>query len=536
MYACKSCGAGVRFDIEKQLLVCDACNSMTEPMEMQKEKDASESIMSVNVFECPQCGGTLYSDDVSITQYCSFCGGSTILSSRIANEKAPKQIIPFQITKEACREKYKNHVAKMIYAPKAYRDPEGVREFRAIYMPYWRYFVSHDQNATYLTEESDGDKTLVRSYEAKLQGKSDNIIFDGSSSFDDRISRAITPFDADQLKEFTPSYLCGFYADTADVPNQVYGEEAKAISQDAVKELVEEQIKKSGKKEKLSSESKIKSSASLSSVEGLLLPVWFLSYRKGKRVAYATVNGQTGEVEADLPVDPMKFIIGSIVFSLILFFVFQQTLFLKPKATLALTNLILAGVMWLYSKHMKRVFFKDHKLDDKGYQFKNVERDKVNQAVLALIQLKEKKVQDVLSGILGILGAIFFFICAVNLAGAVVAVILVVCYVFGVFGSFAVWFLSSTASLCFIAYGYSYISKTPSLNGLGSVFGMIAVALSGIIMILNPVSDLYYYVGCLAVMAAVLISAIDLIHTYNVMVTQPLPEFERNRGGEGDAQ
>lgn len=38
-----------------------------------------------------------------------------------------------------------------------------------------------------------------------------------------------------------------------------------------------------------------------------MLPVWFLSYRNKDRVAYATVNGQTGKVAADIPVDSRKF-------------------------------------------------------------------------------------------------------------------------------------------------------------------------------------------------------------------------------------
>lgn len=32
-----------------------------------------------------------------------------------------------------------------------------------------------------------------------------------------------------------------------------------------------------------------------------LFPVWFLSYRKGERIAYAAINGQTGKAAAVLP-------------------------------------------------------------------------------------------------------------------------------------------------------------------------------------------------------------------------------------------
>ena len=50
-----------------------------------------------------------------------------------------------------------------------------------------------------------------------------------------------------------------------------------------------------------------------------MFPVWFMSYRNGDRVAYATVNGQTGKAVADLPVDIRKFIGGSLLLAVPVF-------------------------------------------------------------------------------------------------------------------------------------------------------------------------------------------------------------------------
>lgn len=58
------------------------------------------------------------------------------------------------------------------------------------------------------------------------------LSYDASSSFDDGISEIIAPYDVKNMKEFTPSFLSGFYADTADVAADVYRMDAEAIAVD----------------------------------------------------------------------------------------------------------------------------------------------------------------------------------------------------------------------------------------------------------------------------------------------------------------
>ena len=58
------------------------------------------------------------------------------------------------------------------------------------------------------------------------------VSYDASSSFDDSLSEAIAPYDVKNMKAFTPSFLSGFYADTADVASDVYRTEARNIAVD----------------------------------------------------------------------------------------------------------------------------------------------------------------------------------------------------------------------------------------------------------------------------------------------------------------
>lgn len=97
MYQCPCCGGRLIFDIPSQQLKCDHCSNSFNPYEISKEHDAQESVeYDVTVFRCPQCGGEILSTDNTAANFCSFCGASTILTSRVTKELKPEYIIPFQ--------------------------------------------------------------------------------------------------------------------------------------------------------------------------------------------------------------------------------------------------------------------------------------------------------------------------------------------------------------------------------------------------------------------------------------------------------
>ena len=100
MFECPSCGGELRFDIETQGMLCPFCNSAYDPKTVEKGYDAEEQegmdpemmgmqdpdTFDATIFTCPQCGGEILSMDNEATSFCSFCGASTILSSRLCHE------------------------------------------------------------------------------------------------------------------------------------------------------------------------------------------------------------------------------------------------------------------------------------------------------------------------------------------------------------------------------------------------------------------------------------------------------------------
>ena len=348
MYACPNCGGNLKFDIPSQQLACEYCQTQADPysFEDKDEKNFANKDYEVTVFSCPQCGGEIVSTDNSAAEFCTFCGASTILHSRLRNEKRPNYIIPFKKTKEDCKKEYSALMKKAIFASDALKDPKYIDGFRGIYMPYWAFYVEQqgDFQLSGSRTRRRGDYIITDHYNLKgdIDAYYKGLSYDASSSFDDNISEKLAPFDVKGMKAFTPAFLSGFYADTADVDSEEYRVEAENFATEESAKIIRSNPEFAG----MAISGSLGASAlgtHTKEVDSTMFPVWFMSYRNAGRVAYATVNGQTGKVVTDLPVDTRKYLWGSLILAVPLFILLNLFFTLMPSTLLIITT-VLAGI------------------------------------------------------------------------------------------------------------------------------------------------------------------------------------------------
>lgn len=157
------------------------------------------------------------------------------------------------------------------------------------------------------------------------------------------------------MKEFTPSFLSGFYADTADVAADVYRMDAEAIAVDETYK----HIKKTAHLGSVSIDSyqgnmERRLGTKVVSEDRALFPVWFLSYRNKDRVAYAIINGQTGKAVADLPVSLVKYFVGSALLAIPIFILLNLMFTIRPKVTLVVASFIALITIIMYVSELKK--------------------------------------------------------------------------------------------------------------------------------------------------------------------------------------
>jgi len=210
MFACKNCGGNVKFDIKSGQLACEYCHSLFDPYAYEdKTSDAEvQKDFDATIFTCPQCGGEILSTDDTAAGFCSFCGASTVLYSRMQKEHKPAYIIPFAKSKDDCKQAYMSLMKKAIFAPKELKDPKFIDGFRGIYMPYWTYYVTQKAPISLPAKRSHRSGDYIITDHFRLEGDLDayykGLSYDASSSFDDSISEKLAPYDVKNMKRFTP--------------------------------------------------------------------------------------------------------------------------------------------------------------------------------------------------------------------------------------------------------------------------------------------------------------------------------------------
>ncbi len=542
MFACKNCGGNVKYDIASGQLACAYCHTLFDPYAYEdKSTDADvEKDFESTIFTCPQCGGEILSTDDTVAGFCSFCGASTVLYSRIEREHRPAYIIPFTKTKEDCKQAYAKLMRKAIFAPKELKDPKYIDGFRGIYMPYWTYYVEQNTPISLDAQKSHRSGDYIITDHSKLNGNIDayykGLSYDASSSFEDNLSETLAPYDVKHMKRFTPSFLSGFYADTADVPAEVYQGEAIELAYDnsikeisAVPEFSEYTLTEN---ESLSPESL---GTTIKAADYSMFPVWFLSYRNKDRVAYATVNGQTGKVVADIPVSIGKFMLGSLIAAIPVYIILCMLTVLTPGWTLTLVGVLALLANWIYSGELAKIVAREANGDDKGKMAKeNPEafRDYENKRKIYEAEQKRKKQE---SGFKAMCIFILFFFVFINVLqfwslGAFI-------FNFGnVDGSMVLWTIAAIVSIVFLVKSFSRFKRLPGHKGLvGLIFDLVSLVFASVVVFVQPVSDWWYYGAAFVVVASVLVTLVNVILAYNVLSTRKLPQFATHTGGDDRA-
>ncbi|MBR1854673.1 MAG: zinc ribbon domain-containing protein [Lachnospiraceae bacterium] len=533
MYECPNCSANLKFDIRSQMLLCDRCGTQMDPYAFQKEKDADETSVleedcEVTVYTCPQCGGQLMSDDTTAATFCSFCGGSTILHSRVSNMRRPTYIIPFQKTKEDCGEAYRKMMKRALYAPTEMKKEGYISRMRSIYMPYWVYTAEKygrvRLSASQYVKNIKYDVTMYFWLQSNVQAEYKGIAFDASQSFADPLSNAIAPYEWWGLKRFTPSYLSGFYADVADVDPELYESD---VSEIVGYELYRRMEKEPAYEKYTLGEVADEMRPNYIYKELAMFPVWFLTYRHKDRVSYAVVNGQTGKAAGDIPVDKGRYFMGSFLLALPIFILLNLAVSMQASTMLFLAGLM-AGICGFISVEQKKLMrAREDYMDDKGSgRYLNIGAKRYK----ALSRGTKVNVKEIV-GIGGL--TVLYVLMAFFTGGGQSAVKLQL-------WSLIIYVVVLIVSPRTIRVGGGRSSQPDIPLSVKDILtavwkpgmGVLAVVL---VLVWHPTAVVFYYVAAVAVTLLMVWDVIGILNRHNLLTSRPLPQFDR-RGGEEDGR
>ena len=330
---CPACGAKITFNPKNQKWDCKYCGSKFTLEEMQKHNNASSKeantvspkkkskLQDLDVYRCKNCGAEVMADEQTTATFCLYCGSTTILKDKIMDGIIPTKIIPFKKVKDDAIEAFKGLSKGRPLMPKLFNKQENIEKITGVYIPFWTYDLNVsgniDFNGVDVKHWSDYNYryTKTDTYLSKRSGQMDftRILVDGSSRFDDDLMDSIEPFHFEDLVDYNHAYLSGFLAEKYDVEKDAAQERANLRAMntavDKVKSTVHHQTK---------TVTTNNMEISKISDDYILLPVWMVNIKYNDKNYTFAMNGQTGELVGNIPIDMKKAVIISIALFIII--------------------------------------------------------------------------------------------------------------------------------------------------------------------------------------------------------------------------
>jgi DNA-directed RNA polymerase subunit RPC12/RpoP len=262
---------------------------------------------ALRVYCCNSCGGEIVADETTGATHCPYCDNPVVMKGQFAGALKPDIVIPFKHDKNAAIAALQNHYKGKRLLPKVFKDQNHIEEVKGMYVPVWLFDTEADAHVRYKAtrvrtwSDSRYNYTETSHYSVVRAGSIgfENVPVDGSSKMDDTLMESIEPFDISSAVDFQTAYLSGYLADKYDVDADTSvvraNERIKKSTEDAFAATV------AGYHSVIPENSSIR--LNNGRARYALYPVWILNTTwNGQKFTFA-MNGQTGKIVGDLPMD-----------------------------------------------------------------------------------------------------------------------------------------------------------------------------------------------------------------------------------------
>ncbi len=326
-YKCPSCGGPINYDVTSGNLKCPYCDSEFEIDTLQGydedlKKTVEEELNWVDKpgldwseeeqsklrhYVCDSCGGEIVADVNTGATSCPYCGNPVIVPQKFSGDLKPDLVIPFKIEEKQAKEAYREHLKGKPLLPKFFKDENRINELKGIYVPFWLYDAEVDMAARYRATRSRSwsDANYIyteTSYYSIFRAGEigfDNVPVDASTNIDDALMQSIEPFDISDAVDFKTAYLAGYLADKYDIS----AEDSQSQANQRIRNSAETALSSTVRGYDSIALEGMNMALSNQSVKYCLLPVYILNTTyKGEKYTFA-MNGQTGKLVGDLPID-----------------------------------------------------------------------------------------------------------------------------------------------------------------------------------------------------------------------------------------
>ena len=326
-FKCPCCGGSIEFNSETQKMQCPYCDTEFDVEALKGYEDEAKNQTSdemewetsagsqwqdgetdgLRIYVCKSCGGEIVGDETLGAASCPYCDNPVVMTGQFSGSLKPDYVIPFKKSKEDAKKAMRQHTKGKRLLPKVFKDENHLQEIQGVYVPVWLFDTQAEADVRYratqvrVWSDSRYDYTQTSYFAVSRSGSLgfERIPVDGSTKMDDTLMESIEPFDHKDAVDFQTAYLAGYLANKYDVDAEESIERANTRVRQSTEEAFAETTQ--GYTSVIPQYSSIRLQDS--KVQYALYPVWLLNTKwNGKTYTFA-MNGQTGKLVGDLPMD-----------------------------------------------------------------------------------------------------------------------------------------------------------------------------------------------------------------------------------------
>jgi DNA-directed RNA polymerase subunit RPC12/RpoP len=329
-FPCTRCGARMSWDPAADALSCAYCGSVVQvprgegtvvERELSEAGAAARGLgIEVRVAKCQTCGARVSYETSATARQCVYCGSPNVLPQE-ANRNAirPESLVPLDVCRKEVEEGFRRWIHGLWFRP---NELKRARAFDAlgIYVPFWTFDCrvhsdwSADSGTYYYvtvprTVMVNGRPRVQMVQERRVRwrpawGSRDDAYDDHlvlASNLAPELVEDLGGFDTRGLVPYRPEYLAGWHAEEYQLDLEC----AWSLAQEA---LVASQRARCAGDVPGDTHRNLRVQNRIHDVrwKHVLLPVWSLQYRFGKKTYTVLVNGKTGKVAGKAPISWAK--------------------------------------------------------------------------------------------------------------------------------------------------------------------------------------------------------------------------------------
>lgn len=327
-FQCPQCGATTAFSASDGGLTCSHCGYYETPQKEAVGKRANEFEFTVETMEraaqgwgeerkemeCQNCGAFTSVPVDSLTHTCLFCGSNKVIQRQAPQDiLRPRFLIPFKIEPPTCLDIAQRWLGSSWMTPASLRKISTLAAFTGMYLPFWTFDavttadwkaeVGHTETKRYFEDGEWKERTVIvwRWESGHVHLEIDDLAVQGTARLSAVLLGGIKNFDLRALAPYEPKYLAGLQAQAYDVPL----EQAWEVGRKQMREQTRQACLGQASTSRVRNFSMNLDFAD-ESWRYILAPVYLTNYAYEGKSYQVMINGQTGDIAGQRPVDWTK--------------------------------------------------------------------------------------------------------------------------------------------------------------------------------------------------------------------------------------